>query len=369
MTMHAETPMTAEAIDDEAVDRLADKLFGDLLGAMATYSVTVGHRLGWYDALAASSPLTSTELAAATDTDERYAREWLEQQVVAEFLTVEDAAVAALDRRYVLPPAHAKVLADSDSLAFMAPFAAQVSTFSSNIDGLIEAYRSGGGFGWHEHGDGGRCGQAAGTKPMFLHQLTQEYLSEIDGVRSALENGGRIADVGCGLGWSSIGMALASKDVVVDGFDLDGPSIEMARANAEAAGVADRVTFHQVDVGQVEADGYDAAIALECIHDMSDPVSVLAAVRRMVKPGGTTVVMDERVGERFTGEPDPVEQLMYGFSLICCLPDGRNADESVATGTVMRPSTLEGYATDAGYSGIEILPLEHDTFRFYELRA
>lgn len=358
----------AAPISDDAIDAFADKVFGDLLGAMSTFAIAVGHRTGWYDALATAGALTSTELAAATGTDERYAREWLEQQVVAGILTVEDAAASALERRFAMPPAHAVVLANSESLAFMAPFAAQVSTFTSSVDELVEVYRSGAGYGWNQHGDGGRCGQAAGTKPMFLHQLTQDYLSAIDGMRVALEGGGRIADVGCGLGWSSIGMALAYPNVRVDGFDLDGPSIEMAIANAEAAGVADRVTFRQVDVGQVDADGYDAAIALECIHDMSDPVSVLAAVRRMVKPGGTTVVMDERVGERFTGEPDPVEQLMYGFSLICCLPDGRHADHSVATGTVMRPATLEGYATAAGYAGVDILPLDHDTFRFYELK-
>ena len=108
-------------------------------------------------------------------------------------------------------------------------------------------------------------------------------------------------------------------------------------------------------------------LALECIHDMPDPVSVLGAMRAMAGEHGTVVVMDERVGERFTGEPDPLEQLFYGFSLICCLPDGRDAEESVATGTVMRPSTLDRYARDAGFAGADVLDLEHDAFRFYRL--
>lgn len=356
-----------EPVDDAAVDALAESLFRDLLGAMNTFAVTAGHRLGWYDALSATTDLTSTELAMQTDTDERYAREWLEQQVVAGFLTVADASVGPTERRFALPAAHAAVLTDTESLAYMAPFAGQVSTFTSHIDGLVEAYRTGAGFGWHEHGDGGRCGQAEGSKPMFLQQLAQDYLANVPGMANTLESGGLIADVGCGLGWSSIGIALAYPDVRVDGFDLDGPSIEMARANADAAGVADRVSFKCVDVGELAAGGYDAAIALECIHDMSDPVSVLASIHRMVKSDGTVVVMDERVGEEFTGDPDPVEQLMYGFSLICCLADGRNADESVATGTVMRPATLNSYATDAGFAGTDVLPLEHDSFRFYQL--
>lgn len=365
MTMQA-TPAT-ESVDDEAVEAIADSLFGDLLGAMNTFAVAVGSRLGWYDALAGAPALTSVELATATDTDERYAREWLEQQVVAGFLTVADADASPTERRFSLSRSHAEVLSKSESLAFMAPFAVQVSTFTSSVDGLIEAYRTGAGYGWHEHGDGGRCGQAAGSKPMFLHQLAQEYLAKVPGLDSTLESGGVIADVGCGLGWSSIGIALAFPSVRVHGFDLDEPSIELARANAEAAGVAERVTFSCIDVGLVDEGGYDAAIALECIHDMSDPVAVLSAIRRMVKPEGTVVVMDERVGERFTGDPDPVEQLMYGFSLICCLADGRNADTSVATGTVMRPATLAAYATAAGFGSAAILPLEHDTFRFYLL--
>ncbi len=356
-----------DVVDEGAVEALADSLFGDLLGAMNTFAVAVGYRLGWYDALAESDDLSSEELAEATGTDERYTREWLEQQVVAGFLSVVDAAAGPIERRFALSASHGAVLSDSESLAFMAPFAEQVSTFTSNVDGLIQAYRTGAGFGWHEHGQGGRCGQAAGSKPMFLHQLAQEYLANIPGLDQTLETGGLLADVGCGLGWSSIGIALAYPEVQVHGFDLDEPSIELARANAERAGVAERVSFSCVDVGQLEAGGYDAAIALECIHDMSDPVSVLSSIHRMVKPDGTVVVMDERVGERFTGEPDPIEQLMYGFSLICCLADGRNAEESVATGTVMRPDTLRAYAKDAGYRETETLPLEHDTFRFYLL--
>lgn len=356
-----------DPVNDEAVEALADSLFGDLLGAMNTFAVAVGSRLGWYDALAAADALTSTDLARLTDTDERYAREWLEQQVVAGFLSVADASAGPNERRFSLSASHAAVLSDTESLAFMAPFAVQVSTFTSSVDGLVEAYRTGAGYGWHEHGEGGRCGQAAGSKPMFLHQLAQDYLANIPALRDTLESGGVIADVGCGLGWSSIGIALAYPEVHVHGFDLDAPSIELARANAEAAGVAERVSFSCIDVGLLDEGGYDAAIALECIHDMSDPVSVLSSIRRMVKPNGTVVVMDERVGEAFTGEPDPVEQLMYGFSLICCLADGRNAETSVATGTVMRPATLAGYATDAGFRGTTTLPLEHDTFRFYLL--
>lgn len=362
-----ELPRQLETPTSETIEAFGDKLFGDVLGALSTYAITIGVSLGWYDALAAGDAMTASELAAATDTDERYAQEWLEQQTVTGYVRVEDADATAADRRFSMAPEAAEILTDRSSLAYMAPFPGLTSAFGRNLHDVIEAYRTGAGFGWNEQGDHARCGQAEANRPMFLNVLGQEYLASIPTVDVALRNGGTVADIGCGLGWSSIGIAQAYPLATVDGYDIDGPSIERARVHAAEAGVADRVRFHTIDAGEIQRGGYDLVVALECVHDMPDPVSVLAAMRSMADPAGTVIIMDERVGEFFTGEPDPVEQLMYGFSLICCLPDGRNAPRSVATGTVMRPATLERYALDAGFSGVEILPIENDFFRFYRL--
>lgn len=357
-----------ETASDEAVEAFADKVFTDLLGALNTYATTIGVTLGWYEALATADSMTSAELAAATDTDERYAREWVEHQTVAGYLNVADAGASPTDRRFSIAPEAVEILANRSSLAYMAPFPGLATSLGRSLDEVIEVYRTGAGFGWHQHGDGARCGQAEANRPMFLNLLGQQYLASIPQVDAALRNGGRVADVGCGLGWSSIGIAKAYPRAQVDGYDIDGPSIEKARLHAAEAGVSDRVRFHTVDVGGLEAENYDLVLALECVHDMADPVSVLSAMSAMVSPEGSVIVMDERVGERFTGEPDPVEQLMYGFSLICCLPDGRNAAESVATGTVMRQPTFERYAADAGFSAVDVLPIENDFFRFYLLK-
>ncbi|MEO1056663.1 MAG: class I SAM-dependent methyltransferase [Actinomycetota bacterium] len=361
------TPETPATPDDDTVAAFADRAFGDFLGAMNTYAMTIGTRLGWYDALADADTLNSTELATATDTDERYAREWLEQQTVVGSLEVIDPTVDATARRYRLPAAHAEVLANTESLAFMAPFASAVSTFGSHLDQLIEAYRTGDGFGWHDHGDGARCGQAVAGPSRGCLPLGPEYLASIPDVAEALHNGGRVADVGCGLGWSSIGIATAFPNTTVDGYDIDVPSIDMARQEAVNHGLDDRVRYFAGDAADATGGDYDLVLALECIHDMPDPVSVLATMRDMAGADGAVIVMDEKVGEVFTGEPDPIEQLMYGFSLICCLPDGRSAPQSVATGTVMRQPTFEGYARDAGFASVEVLPIEHDMFRFYRL--
>jgi SAM-dependent methyltransferase len=143
----------------------------------------------------------------------------------------------------------------------------------------------------------------------------------------------------------------------------------MARRNAAEAGVDDRVTFHLVDGAHIAERGtFDAGFAFECVHDMAQPVEVLGALRDAVRPDGAVVVMDEAVGERFSAPGDDLERFMYGCSILVCLPDGRSHGPSEATGTVMRPAVLEGYARRAGFDRVEVLPIEDFSFfRFYRL--
>ena len=219
------------------------------------------------------------------------------------------------------------------------------------MDALLDAYRSGGGVGWNQLGTDAREAQAAANRPLFLGALPRDYLPSVPEINQVLARGGRVADVGCGFGWSAIGLALAHPHITVDGYDLDAPSIEAARRNAVEAGVADRVRFHLADAA-ARTGRYDLVIACECIHDLPDPVSVLAAMRTLAGPDGVVVVMDERVAETFTAPGDEIEQLMYGYSLVCCLPDGMAHPDSVGTGTVLRPDTLRRYAAAAGFGPI-----------------
>jgi SAM-dependent methyltransferase len=229
-------------------------------------------------------------------------------------------------------------------------------------------YRSGGGLGWDEMGQDAREAQAAANRPFFMGALVHDVLPGLPEVDAPLRAGGRVADVGCGMGWSSIGMATGYPEARVDGFDVDEPSVARARKNAQEAGVADRVRFSAVDAGTLPADeGYDLVTAFECVHDLSDPVAVLTTMRRLARPGGTVLVVDEKVAETFTAPGDDVDRLMYGYSLTCCLPDGLSTRPSVGTGTVMRPATLARYAREAGFAGVTVLPVEHDFFRFYRL--
>jgi SAM-dependent methyltransferase len=352
-------------------EEFGERLFGAVLGTQLVQAAYLGDRLGYYRALA-TGPHTSAELAARTATAERYVREWLEHQAVAGVLTVDDPDAPPDERRFRLPPGAAEVLTDVVSPNHVLPLARMAAGLGQHLDALVRAYRSGGGVSWAEFGTDARESQAAANRPLFLGALPREYLPSIREIRAVLERGGRVADVGCGFGWSSIGIALAHPTVTVDGFDVDGPSIAAARQNAVEAGVADRVRFHHVDTGIEAGHGdeqgrYDLVAAFECVHDMPHPVGVLAAMRRMAAPGGVVLVVDERVAERFTAPGDEIEQIMYGWSITCCLPDGLAHPGSVGTGTVMRPDTLRAYARDAGFADVEVLPVEDLFFRLYRL--
>jgi 2-polyprenyl-3-methyl-5-hydroxy-6-metoxy-1,4-benzoquinol methylase len=177
-----------------------------------------------------------------------------------------------------------------------------------------------------------------------------------------------VADVGAGAGWSSIAIARSYPKTQIDGFDLDQPSVETARQNARRAGIADRVEFQVRDAADPKLAGqYDLVVAFECIHDMADPVSALKAMKHLAGSTGTVLVVDERVGESFSTSGNDVDWMMYGWSILHCLPVGMADKPSAETGTVMRPETLRAYALESGFESVEILPIENYFFRFYRL--
>lgn len=350
---------------EHSADALVEKVFTSSLATFDVFAVFIGDRLGYYRLLGEHGALTSQDLAAHAGTSERYVREWLEQQAVAGYLSVSQTEGT---RRFSIPSGHAEALTAETSLAYIAPLARMVAAAGIQLPKLLEAHRTDGGVGWDEFGDDMRESQADMNRPAFVNLLAHDWFGSVPELRDRLSAGARIADVGCGYGWSSIALAAGYPDVTVDGYDLDEPSIAAATQNANDEGVGDRVRFHAVDAGGVgEVGGYDIVAAFECIHDMPDPVSTLRAMRRLAGDDGYVVIMDERVGDHFDPDADEVEQLMYGFSNFICLPDGKAHPNSVETGTVMRPDTLRRYARDAGFNDIEILDIEADFWRFYRL--
>jgi SAM-dependent methyltransferase len=346
-------------------DAFAERIFGSALGYFDILSTYLGLRLGLYDALRTGDGLTAAELALGASIDERYAREWLEQQATTGTI---DADVTADPPRFRLPAAHAEVLLDVDSLSFMGASVRQLASLRRVIDHVADAFRNGGGISYDEYGQENVEGQGGANRPMFLTTLPNDWLPAIPAFHDRLSAGPtRVLDVGCGAGWSAIATARAYPHARVDGIDPDPTSISIARRNADQAGVEDRVRFREADASTIEGSA-DLAMAFECVHDMSDPVGVLSAVRSALPDDGAMLIVDERTRDAFDGTPDELEAYFYGWSVFDCLPTGMAEAPSAGTGAVMRATTLEGYAKDAGFTRFEVLPIEHDAFRLYLLR-
>ncbi|MGW0178682.1 class I SAM-dependent methyltransferase [Nocardia sp. NPDC003345] len=353
--------------DSATAPAVADRIFHAVLGAVDMFAIYLGDRLGWYHSLAADGPATAGQLAGRTATHPRYAREWLEQQAVTGLLAVHRDGPAE-ERMFAISPATAEVLTDPHSLEYLAPIARLFGAAGPALPKLLEAYRTGGGVTWDELGDDARYGQADGNRPWYEHRLAAA-LATVPEVDTVLRGPGtRILDIGCGAGWSALALARAYPEARVLGVDIDAPSVEAARHNAAAAGLGQRAEFRVSDAARLPTGDADIAFAFECVHDMPRPVEVLAAVRRALAPGGSLVVMDEAVADEFAPDGGDLERLMYGFSLFVCLPDGMSSPPSVGTGTVMRPATLRRYALDAGFSTVDVLPIQDFGFwRFYRL--
>jgi SAM-dependent methyltransferase len=355
---------------DERSDRgseLAERLFRDAAGALELYTVYLGERLGLYRALNEGGPATSTELAERTGTTERYVREWLEHHGTGGILEVDDPAAGPLERRYRLPPEHVPVLADLDDVRYQGYRGVEIVRAARPLPDLLDASRGGGApppLAWEPEGRG------EPNRALFLNLLGTRWLPAIPEVdrRLRADPPARVADAGCGAGWSSIAMAMAYPAITVDGFDLDADVIAAARRHAEESGVTERVRFWVGDASDPELSGrYDLVTVFEALHDMPRPVEALQRARAMLADQGSVLIADELVGDEFAAPGPDIERYLYGWSVVGCLPEAMGDPGSAATGTVMRPATLRRYATDAGFLQVEILPIETEFWRFYRL--
>jgi 2-polyprenyl-3-methyl-5-hydroxy-6-metoxy-1,4-benzoquinol methylase len=349
-------------MDQTKVDAFAERIFGEVLTAMAVLNVYLGHRLGLFGALA-EGPATPAELAKRAGCVERYVREWLECMAVQDYVTHDPAT-----GRFTLPREHAAVLVDRDSPSYAAAIACFVPSLGGVLPQLVQAFRSGGGVPYEAYGPDVLEAIAFGNRPMFLNEYAARWLPAMPDVVKRLEVGARVADIGCGLGWSSIALAGAFPKTRIDALDVDEASITEARRQAAAAGVADRITFHRAAAEDAPVRGpYDLVTAFECLHDMPYPVRALRGMRELAGPGGTVLVADEAVGDTLDENRSFVGRLNYNFSVLHCLPQALVFPDAAGTGTVIRPSTLRRYAEEAGFSRVETLPIDNPLWRFYRL--
>jgi 2-polyprenyl-3-methyl-5-hydroxy-6-metoxy-1,4-benzoquinol methylase len=277
--------------------------------------VLIGDRLGLYKKLAERGPMNSSELAAATGTAERYVREWLGSQTAGGYVSYDSAK-----GQYFLSEEQAFTLADETSPAFL-PGAFQVALAAVKAEPKIaEAFRTGVGLGWHEHDADLFHGTERFFRPGYAANLVSSWIPSLDGVEPLLKQGASIADVGCGLGSSSILMAQAYPKSTVIGFDYHAPSIEWARKRAAEAGLDDRVRFEVAKAKEYSGGDYDLVTFFDCLHDMGDPQEAAVHVRKTLKPTGTWMIVEPFAGDRIEENLNPVGRAFYSASTLICTP-------------------------------------------------
>ncbi|TDO43346.1 methyltransferase family protein [Kribbella sp. VKM Ac-2527] len=353
-----------------AAGELSGRLFGQTLGAVELVNVYLGVELGLYRSLTEDGPATPAELAERTGIDVRYAQDWLAQQAVTGLLTARgDEPSTAL-----FSPADGvrETLVDEISPFYVGGMTYIAPSVGRALPSLVAAFRTGGGVPYAAYGPEAVTAQGALNRPAYENSLIDEWLPQVPDIQARLADTARparVADLGAGVGWSSIRLAEAFPHIRVDGYDLDEESIARGRRYVAERGVADRVDLEVADITQpLPGGGYDLAVFFECLHDLPHPVAALEVARRSLAPGGSVIVMEEHVAESFTAPGDEVERFMAAAGTIWCVPQGRiEADSEVVGPLDIRPAVMRRLAERAGFDDVEILPIEHPFWRFYRL--
>ncbi|HKC72367.1 MAG TPA: class I SAM-dependent methyltransferase, partial [Terriglobales bacterium] len=302
----------APAIDMDKLNAFIGRFVSDLGAAVHTGMVVIGEKLGLYKALA-EGPMTSAELAAKTSTDERYLREWLSSQAAGGYITYD-----AKTDKFSLTEEQAFTLAKEDSPAYL-PGAFELALGSlAAVPRIAESFRSGAGMGWHEHEDGVFHGCEKFFRPGYAANLVSTWIPTLHGVKEKLEAGGRVADVGCGKGASTLLMAKAFPKSKFFGFDYHDKSIEAARETAKREGIADRVTFEVSKAKEYPGKDYDFVAVFDCLHDMGDPEGAARHVRQSLGKDGTWMIVEPFANDQLKDNLNPVGRVYYSFSTLLC---------------------------------------------------
>ncbi len=344
---------------------LDERIIGATVAALEMFSIHLGRRLGLYEAL--DEPRTVSDVCAETGIAERYAREWLEQQAVAGLIDVDDPPVPWDRRSYHLNSSQRALFTEPDHPSHVSPLADMLAGIGGVLDSLAEAYSTGGGVPYADYEASFRFGQGGINRPASTNDLVESWLRDIPDVVDRLRAGGRIADFGCGTGWSTISLARGFPHATVVGYDNDAASIADAIDNAATAGVA--AEFQCADAAEAGQHGpFDLIVIVETLHDLADPIGALSAARAALQPDGAVVIADEKVADTFTAPGDELERMMYGWSVLHCLPASLSDADSAAIGTVLRPAMAGLMAEEAGFTSFLRSEIDAGFFNLYVLR-
>ncbi|HLH02871.1 MAG TPA: methyltransferase domain-containing protein [Bryobacteraceae bacterium] len=333
------------AIDEAKLGALLTQAVNDMGAAMHSALIVIGDRLGLYRAMADGEPVTAAELAAKTGTAERYVREWLNANAAGNYVEYDSAA-----DRYFMTPEQAFALALDDTPVHLPGFYHMLASCMKDEEKLTETFRSGKGFGWHEHEKGLFEGCERFFRPNYLGNLTTKWIPALDGVEEKLRKGASVADVGCGHGASTVLMAKQYPKSHFFGFDYHPASIKEARRRAEAAGVAERVTFEVAPAKEFPARGYDLVTFFDCLHDMGDPVGAARHVKKSLAADGTWMIVEPFAGDDVAANLNPIGRIYYAASAIICVPASLSQEVGLGLGAQAGEAKIGAVVRQAGFS-------------------
>jgi 2-polyprenyl-3-methyl-5-hydroxy-6-metoxy-1,4-benzoquinol methylase len=332
------------ALDEGKLMDFLHKFVGDLGATAAAGNVVIGHRLGLYRALA-EGPATPAELAARTDCDARYIAEWLRGQAAGGYVEYDAASDS-----FSLTEEQAFALTNPDGAVYMpGAFVLTLGALKS-LPRIEDAFRTGEGVGWHEHDEDVFIGCEQFFRPGYVANLLSSWIPALDGVEAKLRAGAKVADVGCGLGASSVLLAEGYPNSQITGSDYHEASIDLARKRAADAGVADHTTFQVASAQDFTGHGYDLVATFDCLHDMGDPLGAARHVRESLAPDGSWMIVEPAAGDTVADNLNPVGRVYYNASTFLCVPNAMSQPGGYALGAQAGEAAIRRVVTDAGFT-------------------
>lgn len=334
------------AIDEAKLHAFIGKMLGDLGGAMAVPTVRIGLRLGLFEALA-QAPATAAELAGRGGLHERYVREWALAQAANGYIDFEPAT-----GRFSMSPEQAMVFVNADSPVYLAGAFELVAAMIEAEPKVEACFRHGTGVRWGDSAGCLFCATGAFFRPGYVNNIVQAWIPALRGVEAKLRSGAKVADIGCGVGFSTLLMAEAYPESEFTGYDFHAPSIEEARRHAQAHGLSDRVRFEVAAAKEVADDGFDLVTMYDCLHDMGDPRGCAAHMRDILAPGGTWMIVEPIAGDSPEQNLNPVGRLYYNASTMICVPTSLDQEVGEGLGAQAGEARLAQIVREAGFEQV-----------------
>ncbi len=335
------------ALDEAKLHEFVGKMLGDLGGAMSIPTARVGFRLGLFDALA-EGPASAAELAQrAGNLHDRYVREWLLAQAANGFVDYDPGSDT-----FSISPEQAMVFCVKDSPVYLRGAFDLVAAMVEAEAKVEECFRNGRGVRWGDHAGCLFCATGAFFRPGYVNNIVQNWIPALDGMEDRLNQGAKVADVGCGVGFSTLLMAEAWPNSRFVGFDFHEPSISEARRHAEEHGLGDRVRFEVAKAKEIAEDGFDLITMYDCLHDMGDPAGCSAHMHRILKPGGSWMVVEPIAGDNPADNLNPVGRLYYNASTMICVPTSLDQEVGAALGAQAGEARLSEVIRSGGFAQV-----------------